>query len=135
MFDFDTEVTPIAETLIADVFRQAMREVLYEDELDARARQQRALCLRRTAEEFEKQRLEDEEERLNKVKVSRKYRCNNTRVIIIPIENSYCSVAARKKRILSNTIVIELSLSILAGFFYIMFLCFDKIVNRNSDSR
>lgn len=69
-FDFDVEVTPIAETLISDVFRQAMREVLYEDELDARARQQRALNLRHKIEEIEKQRLEYEDERLNKVIVS-----------------------------------------------------------------
>lgn len=47
-----------------------MREVLYEDELDARARQQRALYLRRTIEEIEKQRLEQEDKRLNKVIVS-----------------------------------------------------------------
>ncbi|XP_025420650.1 radial spoke head protein 3 homolog B-like isoform X2 [Sipha flava] len=67
LFDFDVEVTPIAETLISDVFRQAMREVLYEDELDARARQQRALNMRRKIEGIEKQRLEFEEERLNKV--------------------------------------------------------------------
>ncbi|XP_060842289.1 radial spoke head protein 3 homolog B isoform X2 [Rhopalosiphum padi] len=67
LFDFDTEVTPIAEALIADVFRQAMREVLYEDELETRARQQRALCMRRTVEEIEKQRLQYEDERLNKV--------------------------------------------------------------------
>ncbi|XP_025203136.1 radial spoke head protein 3 homolog B isoform X2 [Melanaphis sacchari] len=67
LFDFDTEVTPVAETLIADVFRQAMREVLYEDELDTRARQQRTLCMRRTVEEIEKQRLQYEDERLNKV--------------------------------------------------------------------
>jgi hypothetical protein len=70
LFDFDVEVTPIAETLISDVFRQAMREVLYEDELDARARQQRALNMRRKIEGIEKQRLEFEEERLNKVIVS-----------------------------------------------------------------
>uniref|UniRef100_A0A2S2P8V8 Radial spoke head protein 3 n=1 Tax=Schizaphis graminum TaxID=13262 RepID=A0A2S2P8V8_SCHGA len=67
LFDFDIEVTPIAEALIADVFRQAMREVLYEDELETRARQQRALCMRRTVEEIEKQRLQYEDERLNKV--------------------------------------------------------------------
>ncbi|XP_022160201.1 radial spoke head protein 3 homolog B isoform X2 [Myzus persicae] len=67
LFDFDTEVTPIAEALIADVFRQAMREVLYEDELETRARQQRALCMRRTVEEIEKQRLQYQDERLNKV--------------------------------------------------------------------
>lgn len=63
-------MTPIAEALIADVFRQAMREVLYEDELETRARQQRALCMRRTVEEIEKQRLQYEDERLNKVIVS-----------------------------------------------------------------
>ncbi|CAH1712791.1 unnamed protein product [Aphis gossypii] len=67
LFDFDTEVTPIAEALIADVFRQAMREVLYEDELEARERQQRTLCMRRKVEEIEKQRLQYEDERLNKV--------------------------------------------------------------------
>lgn len=63
-------MTPIAEALIADVFRQAMREVLYEDELEARERQQRALCMRRKVEEIEKQRLQYEDERLNKVIVS-----------------------------------------------------------------
>lgn len=47
-----------------------MREVLYEDELDARARQQRALYLKHTIDEIEKQRLEYEDERLNKVIVS-----------------------------------------------------------------
>lgn len=63
-----------------------MREVLYEDELDARARQQRALYLRRTMEEIEKQRLEHEDERLNKVIVSIQYRLfhNKYRKIIIP---------------------------------------------------
>lgn len=63
-------VTPIAEELVVDALRQAMREVLYEDELDARARQQRALYLRHTIEAIEKQRLDHEEERLNKVVVS-----------------------------------------------------------------
>lgn len=63
-------MTPVAEALIADVFRQAMREVLYEDELETRARQQRALCMRRTVEEIEKQRLQYEDERLNKIIVS-----------------------------------------------------------------
>lgn len=47
-----------------------MREVLYEDELDARARQQRALYLRHAVEDIEKKRLEYEDERLNKVIVS-----------------------------------------------------------------
>lgn len=50
-----------------------MREVLYEDELETRARQQRALYLRRTIEDYDKQRLEHEDERLNKVKVSENY--------------------------------------------------------------
>lgn len=79
-------MTPVAESLIADVFRQAMREVLYEDELDARARQQRALYLRRTMEEIEKQRLEHEDERLNKVIVSIQFQSfhNKYRKIIFP---------------------------------------------------
>ncbi|VVC32059.1 Hypothetical protein CINCED_3A004805 [Cinara cedri] len=67
LHDFETEVTPIAESLIASVFRQAMREVLYEDELDARARQQRALSLQRTIEKIEMERLQYEDESLNKV--------------------------------------------------------------------
>lgn len=68
-------MTPIAESLIADVFRQAMHEVLYEDELEMRAQQQRALYLRRTIEDFDKQRLEQEDERLNKVMVSANSDC------------------------------------------------------------
>lgn len=63
-------MTPIAESLIADAFGQAIREVLYEDELEAMARQQRTLYLRRAIEEIDKQRLEHEDERLNKVMVS-----------------------------------------------------------------
>lgn len=47
-----------------------MREVLYEDELEARARQQRANYLRNTIEDIEKKRLEYEDERLNNVMVS-----------------------------------------------------------------
>lgn len=63
-------MTPIAESLIADAFGQAIREVLYEDELEVMARQQRALYLKRAIEEIDKQRLEHEDERLNKVMVS-----------------------------------------------------------------
>ncbi|KAL4113671.1 hypothetical protein QTP88_017250 [Uroleucon formosanum] len=67
LFDFDTEVTPIAEALIADAFRTAMREVLYEEELETRARQQRALCMRRKVEEIEMKRLQYQDERLKQV--------------------------------------------------------------------
>ncbi|XP_060877828.1 radial spoke head protein 3 homolog B isoform X2 [Metopolophium dirhodum] len=67
LFDFDTEVTPIAEALISDAFRTAMQEVLYEDELETRARQQRALCMRRKVEEIEMKRLQYQDERLKQV--------------------------------------------------------------------
>jgi len=81
-------VTPIAETLITDVFKQAIREVLYEDELDARSRQQRALYLRRTIEEIEQQRLEYEDERLNKVIVSIELYLLFIRYTIVTLENN-----------------------------------------------
>lgn len=64
-----------------------MREVLYEDELDARARQQRALYLRHTVEDIEKKRLEFKDERLNNVIV-----CINSIVIISLILNTYCNM-------------------------------------------
>ncbi|XP_003248341.1 radial spoke head protein 3 homolog B isoform X1 [Acyrthosiphon pisum] len=67
LFDFDTEVTPIAEALISDAFRTAMQEVLYEDELETRARQQRALCMKRKVEEIEMKRLQYQDERLKQV--------------------------------------------------------------------
>lgn len=50
-----------------------MLEIIYEDELDARARQHRSLYLRRTLEEIEIQRLEHEDKWLDRVIVSTYY--------------------------------------------------------------
>lgn len=106
LFDFDTEVTPIAEALIADVFRQAMREVLYEDELDARARQQRALYSRCTVEKIEKQRLEHKDERLNKVIVS--IECSSILLLLFYRLTITCKIiSSRSLSIHSRQIIIN----------------------------
>lgn len=59
--------------MIADVFRQALNEILYEDELAARARQQRILYFKRTIEDIGKSKLEREDERISKITVSVAY--------------------------------------------------------------
>jgi hypothetical protein len=73
LFDFDTEITPIIETMIADIFRQALNEILYEDELAARSRQQRILYFKHTTEDIGKSRLEREDERISKIIVGVAY--------------------------------------------------------------
>ncbi|VVC38760.1 Radial spoke 3 [Cinara cedri] len=67
LFDFETEVTPISESLITEAFRQAMLEVLYEDELDVRARQQRTFYRHCIIEKVEMDRAKHEDKNLNKV--------------------------------------------------------------------
>ncbi|XP_050440039.1 radial spoke head protein 3 homolog B-like [Adelges cooleyi] len=67
LYDFETMVKPIAESLLISTYKQAMKEVLYEDELDAQARHQRALHLLHTVERIESQRLDRADERLTKI--------------------------------------------------------------------
>lgn len=69
LFDFDTEVQPILETLVGRSAEQALVEVMHEEELaDMREQQQHFLAIRE-AEMAELRRLEAEEIRIQSEKV------------------------------------------------------------------
>lgn len=69
LFDFDTEVQPILETIVGRSAEQAILEVMHEEELsDMRQQQQELLAIRET-ELAELRRLEAEEIRLQAEKV------------------------------------------------------------------
>lgn len=73
LFDFDTEVQPILETLVGRSVEQALVEVMHEEELaDMREQQQQFIALRE-AEMAELRRLEAEEIRLHSEKVVFKF--------------------------------------------------------------
>lgn len=69
LFDFDSEVQPILETLIGRTLQQALTEVIHEEEIaDLREQQQKMMALRE-AEMSELRRLEEQEFRLQGEKV------------------------------------------------------------------
>lgn len=69
LFDFDTEVQPILETLVGRSVEQGLLEVMHEEELaDMRRQQQEFLAIRET-ELAELRRLEAEEIRLQSERV------------------------------------------------------------------
>lgn len=69
LFDFDTEVQPILETLIGRAVEQAVIEVMHEEELADMRRQQQEFLAIREAELAELRRLEAQEMRLQNEKV------------------------------------------------------------------
>ncbi|XP_025420570.1 radial spoke head protein 3 homolog [Sipha flava] len=66
LFDYDKAVTPIVDSMIGDVLRQAINEVQYADELAARDRYQRISYLESTTVNNENLRMEKEDERIRK---------------------------------------------------------------------
>lgn len=73
LFDFDSEVQPILETLIGRTLQQALTEVIHEEEIaDLREQQQKMMALRE-AEMSELRRLEEQEFRLQGEKVSNEF--------------------------------------------------------------
>ena len=69
MFDFDSEVQPILETLVGRTLQQALTEVMHEEEIaDLREQQQKMLAVRE-AELAELRRMEEQEKRLQGEKV------------------------------------------------------------------
>lgn len=69
LFDFDSEVQPILETLVGRTLQQALTEVMHEEEIaDLREQQQKMLAVRE-AELAELRRMEEQEKRLQGEKV------------------------------------------------------------------
>lgn len=69
MFDFDSEVQPILETLVGRTLQQALTEVMHEEEIaDLREQQQKMMAIRE-AELAELRRMEEQEKRLQGEKV------------------------------------------------------------------
>uniref|UniRef100_A0A336LMR2 CSON012980 protein n=1 Tax=Culicoides sonorensis TaxID=179676 RepID=A0A336LMR2_CULSO len=71
LFDFDTEVQPIIETLVGRTLEQALIEVMHEEELADLKEQQQKLLAIREKEEAEVRRLEEQEMRLKSEKKRR----------------------------------------------------------------
>lgn len=69
LFDFDTEVEPILETLVGRSVEQGLLEVMHEEELADMRRQQQEFLAVREKELAELRRLEAEEVRLQAEKV------------------------------------------------------------------
>jgi radial spoke head protein 3 len=69
LFDFDSEVQPILETLIGRTLQQALTEVIHEEEIADLREQQQKMLATREAEMAELRRLEDQESRLQDEKV------------------------------------------------------------------
>lgn len=69
LFDFDTEVEPILETLIGRSVEQGLLEVMHEEELADVRQQQQEFLAQREKELAELRRLEAEEVRLMAEKV------------------------------------------------------------------
>ncbi|XP_050539500.1 radial spoke head protein 3 homolog B isoform X2 [Daktulosphaira vitifoliae] len=86
LFDFDTAVSPVIESLITNTFKQALQEILYEDELDTLLRQQRIFHSKHTNKEDnrEMKRLENYGKTLSytveKTKNTIKDRIENNRI-------------------------------------------------------
>lgn len=70
LFDFDSEVQPILETLIGRTLQQALTEVIHEEEIADLREQQQKMLATREAEMAELRRLEEQEDRLQGEKVS-----------------------------------------------------------------
>lgn len=69
LFDFDSEVQPILETLVGRTLQQALTEVMHEEEIaDLREQQQKMMAIRE-AELAELRRMEEQEKRLQGEKV------------------------------------------------------------------
>lgn len=69
LFDFDSEVQPILETLVGRTLQQALTEVMHEEEIaDLREQQQKMMAVRE-AELAELRRMEEQEKRLQGEKV------------------------------------------------------------------
>jgi hypothetical protein len=85
LFDYDKAVTPIVDSMIGDVLRQAINEVQYADELAARDRYQRISYLESTTVNNENLRMEKEDERIRKTIVSALILCYTT-VLPPPID-------------------------------------------------
>lgn len=71
LFDFDREVQPVLEVLVGKIIEQSLLEVMEEEELAHIKAQQRAFLERRNNELAEVQRLQEQERRLSKEKVSK----------------------------------------------------------------
>ena len=71
LFDFDTEVQPILETLVGRAVEQGFIEVMHEEELAEMRKQQQEFLTNRERELAELRRLEAEEFRLETEKVRR----------------------------------------------------------------
>lgn len=69
LFDFDIEVKPLLELLVAKTIEQSLLEVMEEEELANLRSQQRAFEELRNAEFVEEQRLEEQERRHREEKV------------------------------------------------------------------
>lgn len=69
LFDFDTEVEPILESLVGRAVEQGLLEVMHEEELADLRRQQQEFLTVREQERAELRRLEAEEVRLQAEKV------------------------------------------------------------------
>lgn len=69
LFDFDSEVQPILETLIGRTLQQALNEVIHEEEVAELREQQQRMQATREAELAELRRLEDKEKKLQSEKV------------------------------------------------------------------
>lgn len=69
LFDFDSEVQPILETLIGRTLQQALTEVIHEEEIADLREQQQKMLATREAEMAELRRLEEQENRLQGEKV------------------------------------------------------------------